>query len=257
MIETSGAPRGQGLAQGRALEPEIRAAVAGLRAGQGWLAWRRALGAVHRTSGRELARFVPQLHERLQGMAAAAQVPLAALELAEAARRARVVAEVAGSTIEGTVAAPRDLALRLRRSEPDAGGFASVELVGAPLASALAGVNAEGIAVACLGDGPPGRASVRLLAQDVLYRTRTFASAVDHVRRRAPYLRAWGELLLVCASGESGRLELADGELRVAPAPSREAARAELRLDAVNAKLDWRGETALVVDAAGDRGSSA
>ena len=56
MIETSGAPRDQGLDQATALMTEICTSVAALRGGRGWLAWQRELGAVRRGSGRSLSR---------------------------------------------------------------------------------------------------------------------------------------------------------------------------------------------------------
>ena len=242
MIETSGAPRDQGLDQATALMTEICTSVAALRGGRGWLAWQRELGAVRRGSGRSLSRFAPQLHERLQGIAGGCRVSVAALELGESLHRGRVVGAAKGARIEGAVEAS-GLDLVLRRSDPDAGGFPSVELTAPVLASALAGVNAEGIAVACADDGPPGALSARVLVQDLLLRVRTFASAIEHLRRRAYYLAPSGALLVAHASGEAARVELAAGRIHLHEPPASAGAGDEPRvyLDASSCELGWSG----------------
>jgi hypothetical protein len=131
----------------------------------------------------------------------------------------------------------------LRRSDTDAGGFPSVELTAPVLASALAGVNAEGIAVACVDDGPPGALSARALVQDLLLRVRTFASAIEHLRRRAYYLAPSGALLVAHASGEAARVELAAGRIRLHEPPASAGAGSEPRvyIDASSCELGWSG----------------
>jgi hypothetical protein len=242
LIEAVGAPHGQGLDQGRALAAEVREAVARERAGRGWLAWQREQRRAHRSAGRALQRFVPQLHERLQGIADAARVPLAALELAEARERGRALVCSKEGRLEGRLELREGLEPRVRRSAPDAGGFPSVELTLAPLASAFAGVNAEGIAVACLEDGPAGGPSLRSLVQDVLFRTRTLESAVEHVRRRGRYLRPSGRLLVAHAARAAVSLEITAGEVRVSepPEPAGVAGPPDLCIDARAGELVWR-----------------
>ena len=252
MIITRQSPRDQGADQAAALAADVRSCVAGLRAERGWLAWRLALHAARRGPGRSLSRFTPQLHERLQGIAEGSRVPVAALELGESLWRGRATCLAKDGLIEGNVAAPPGLALFLRRSEPDAGGFSSVELTAAPLASAFAGVNSEGIAAACVDDGPVSALPARLLVQDLLFRTRTFETAIEHVRRRAHYLGTTGALV-VCASGAGAALlELRAGRLSRGDASLAQGGESdefrfglgdgqELRIDAGSRELSFHG----------------
>jgi hypothetical protein len=242
MIETRGAPRDQGLDQATALAAEIRGSVAALRGGRGWLSWRRELETARRGCGRALSRFAPQLHERLQGIAEGCGVSLTALELGESLHRGRVVASAKGARIEGAVEAA-GFELILRHSDPDAGGFPSVELTAPVFASALAGVNSEGIAVACVDDGPRGAPPARALVQDVLFRVRTFASAIDHLRRRAAYLGSSGAVLIAHASGEAARVELQAGRilLQDAPASAGMESAPSVCIDATSCALVWSG----------------
>lgn len=220
MIDTAGAPHGQGLDQGFAAGCEVHDALGRLRQGRGWLGWRRARRAAHAGGGRAVQRFMPQQHERLQGIADAARVPLAALELGESHWRARAVACFKDGSIDAAFDLPPGLVPHVRRSTPDAGGFPSAELSAAPLASAFAGVNSEGIAALCLEDAATGLPSLRCLVQDVLFRTRTFASAIDHVRRRGAYLVASGRLLVASPIGEAATLEVVTGDVRVVDPPT-------------------------------------
>ena len=230
MIEACGAPRDQGLAQGRALRHELRAAV-------------RAVPSGFRSEvALPVRRFLPQQHERVAGIAAGAGLRLESLESLCFATRARGQAQVDGPllvsafTLGPSVGAPR-----VRRSVPDAGGFPSVELTAAPWAGCLAGVNSEGIALACLDDGGAGVPPLRLLCQDVLLRTRTHASALEHLRRRAPYLRAGGVVVLVASTGEATCLRLDRGALATAELPALAPATSTVRLDAASRALDFGG----------------
>lgn len=239
MLETRGAPRDQGRIQAQRLPTEIRDAIAALRGARGILRWRAQLRQAERDVGRSLARFTPQLHERMQGIAENCDLPVAALVLAESVLRASVRATAKNGVIEASIAPPAGLECLVRTTRPDAGGFPSVELTCAALASALAGVNCCGIAVACLDCGPPAARPARVLVSDVLLRTRSFAAAIDHVRRRAHYLQTTGTLLVSSATGEAIRLELSAGRLRELPAGVSDGSKPNLRLDGKKQALDW------------------
>lgn len=232
----SGAPRAQGYAQGRALRGDVRATIALWRRALGVRRWREALRAARRESGREIARFLPQQHERLQGLALGAGVPLVALVWLERSERLRLHAVALGSTLATEPEYADDWIVR--RSEPDAGGFASVEVSAPALAGCVAGLNRAGVVVACAEDGP----GLRLLAQDVLLRASRLEAAVEHVRRRAPYLRQDGTLLAIDARGEPLEIALRAGAVEVRAAPAADSDRRALRLDAAARVLEWRGE---------------
>jgi hypothetical protein len=235
-IVTSGAPRAQGYAQGRALRADVRASIALWRRALGPRRWCEALRAARREAGREIARFLPQQHERLQGLALAAGVPLAALVWLEQSERLRLGAVASGSTLAAEPEHADDWIVR--RSEPDAGGFASVELGAPALAGCVAGLNRAGVAVACAEDAP----GLRLLAQDVLLRASRLEAAVEHVRRRGPYLRQEGTLLAVDARGAPLELALRSGLLELGEPARGDASVRALRLDAAAVQLEWRGE---------------
>jgi hypothetical protein len=68
-------------------------------------------------------------------------------------------------------------------------------------------------------------------------------AAVDHLRRRAPYLRQDGTLLVADASGRTLALVLRAGALETRdPERGEPARRAALRLDPSTARFEWRGE---------------
>ncbi len=236
-IATSGAPRAQGWEQGRALRGDIRATFALWRRALGLWRWCEALRDVRREAAPAIARFLPQQHERMQGLALAAGVPLAALVWLERSERFRSGASASGAALalepehaDGWI---------VRRSEPDAGGFASVELVAPASAGCFAGLNRAGVGVACADDAP----GLRLVAQDVLLRAARLEAAVEQVRRRGPYLRQDGTLLAVDSRGSPLELELRGGALEVrAPAPGVPRGAAALRLDVSAGRLEWRGE---------------
>ncbi len=210
-VDTVGAPRAQGVAQGLALRSDIRASVVRARRARGRLAWWSALVAARRGPGLAVARFLPQQHERLEGIARAAGVSVAALEWLDA--EDRVALRVATEGVMVGAVAPPGIALVLRRSEPDAGGFASVELTGPAWAGCLGGVNGAGLAVVVALDAPRGEPSIRLLAQDLLLRAPRVDAAQEQVRRRAPYLRQSGALLVADPDAAPRRLELRAGAL--------------------------------------------
>jgi hypothetical protein len=236
VIVASGAPRAQGYAQGRALRGDVRATIALWRRALGLRRWCEALRAARRDAGREIARFLPQEHERLQGLALAAGVPLAALVWLERSERLRLRAVASGSTLAAEPEHADDWIVR--RSEPDAGGFASVELCAPALAGCVAGVSRAGVAVACAEDAP----GLRLLAQDVLLRAPRLEAAIEHVRRRAPYLRQDGTLLAMDARRAPLELALRSGALELCEPSGGDTGGRALRLDAATPLLEWRGE---------------
>jgi len=215
-IEAAGAPFDQGLAQGRALAREIRQGGFELRRRYGLLSWASARRGAHRGSGRSLQRFLPQMHERLRGIAAGAQVPDNVLELAENARRVSGVARATSAGIDAFFDLPVEQLL-LRRSLPDAVGFASVEVALAPFSGCLAGVNSEGVAVCVLEDRGAQGPSLRSYAQDFLMRASDVAGGAGHLRQRAGYARGDGSLLAVDRSGNALQLTLEGGAVSTRP----------------------------------------
>jgi hypothetical protein len=238
------------VAQGLALAGDIRASVVRARRARGRLGWWRALAAARRGPGLAVTRFLPQQHERLEGIARAAGVPVAALEWLDCCERVALRGHARGSRLAAP--APEDVSLVLRRSAPDAGGFASAEITAAAWAGCLCGVNRAGLAVLVLADAPPGDPSIRLLAQDLLLRAPGVSAALEHARRRAPYLRLCGSLLLADACGPPRRLDLRAGSASVAEAPaSGPHARGLLRIDAAARTLavEAPGAPALALEA--------
>jgi hypothetical protein len=220
LIEARGAPYAQGWQQGALLAPCLRAEVARARAELGRIRWWRATRRAHRGPGRIARRFLPQHHERLAGIAEGAGVRLSALELLDT--RHRVEARV-GLTREGVEVAlllPRFLeeAPILRRTFPDAGGFASLEIAGAASAGCVAGTNTEGIAVICERDRGPDSPSACVLAQEVLLRTSALGAGVDHALRRGSYVGGAWSLVLVDPSGAPARVEQDASGVRVTEA---------------------------------------
>lgn len=244
MLEASGAPVDQGRIQGGAFQGEIEAAIHRLRVRYGRLDWHALRRRCRLGPGRALARYLPQQHERLQGIARAARVSLDALLLCETLTRVAGVGGSKGGQLQASLDLHPELApmLMLRQSSPDAGGVVSVELTAAPWVGCLAGVNAEGVALACLEDRAPHEPSLRVLAQDLLFRARALEPGVEHLRRRAAYAGGTGVLLLADASGASLRAELCSGVLRLEDAPTRGAIALEptVSIDAAARRLVWR-----------------
>jgi hypothetical protein len=249
VIETPGAPYDQGWKQGAVLAEDVRTEVASLRAAAGCISWRSRLHAAHRGPARRVRRFLPQHHERLCGLAEAARVPLAALELLVASRRVAVSGGMRAGRLEARIDSDdiRDRLL-LRRTVPDAGGFASVELTAAPWAGCLAGVNAEGLAVLCERDEAGEAPTCRLLAQELLLRARGLDAARDHARRRGRYLGGVWSLLVLDAAGQALRVSCDDGGIR-----SSELAAGEPSLEGVVLTLEPSARR-LVMTGFGDSG---
>ncbi|MEE8558297.1 MAG: hypothetical protein V3T14_10470 [Myxococcota bacterium] len=244
MIDARGAPYEQGWEQGRAFEPEICAAVREMRAELGPPRWRRELKRTRRGLGLAAARFLPQHHERCSGIAAAAGVPVEAIDLLASRRRFGCAARIGGGLLQVDVPSPEAERLRLRRSVPDAGGFSSVELTDAPWAGSVAGLNGEGIAIACERDEPGDAPSVRLLVQELLLRVRDLPSAVEHARRRGSYLGGrWG-LILLDAYGGAARV-VSDGTgIRGEYAPILSSGRSgQLQLEPAKGEIVWRPDS--------------
>lgn len=222
-IEAAGAPFDQGAAQGRALAREIAHTREDLRDRYGWFAWRMAGRRAHVGSGRPMQRFLPQLHERLRGIAAGAGVRLRALELHESLDRIAGVASVDGTRLEGRLELPAATVgrLALRASRPDAVGFASVELICAGSAGCLAGVNEEGVGVVVVDERGSAGPAMRSYAQDLILRVPDARTAAQHMRLRSRYAGGSGALLVADKGGAALLLELAEGELEVSEAEPR------------------------------------
>lgn len=244
MITTAGAPVHQGRQQGEARRLLVQAAVGRVRERYSRLGWLLTLQGVRWDAGRKLACFLPQQHERLQGIARGARVSQAALELIETLYRVTGRGVCKAATLDACFEIPDELEplLTLRHSLPGSGGFASVELACAPWASCLAGVNNEGIGVLCLEDKGLDQPSLRLLAQDVLVRARAFSPAIDHLRRRAKYAGGTGTLLVADAAGNSARLTLLAGGVDVDESVGTGALVKEptVRIDCAERTLSWQ-----------------
>lgn len=244
MLEAAGAPFVQGHAQGRAFADGIAQTARGLRRQYGVATWYWTLSEVHLGSGRRMLRHTPQLHERLEGIAAGAEVDVRALELFDAQSRVAGVASSDGRALEARLEVPAELELLLfvRHSRPDAGGFASVELTCAPWTGCLAGVNENGLAALVVDDRAPGAPSVRVLAQDVIYRRDALEPALDHLRKRAAYSGATGRLCLQDGAGRAVEATLQDGALSVSELRRRTTPVAESTVTLESGSLGWRGE---------------
>ena len=233
VVRAEGAPVEQGRAQGTALAPAIRAELARRRTASGWLARRAIARRVAATSVRALATQLPWQRERIEGLAQAARVPERALVVAEAEIRIQAAAFADGPRLSFVFALEPAQAplLALRRSAPDAGGFASAELTLAPLAGCLCGVNAEGLAAAVLRDVSRDELSLRFHAQELLFRARDLVAGIDHLRRRAAYAGGSGTILAVQAGGAPALLHFARGALELEEPARLPAAGAALAIE--------------------------
>lgn len=242
MLEAAGAPYEQGHAQGRAYARGIANSARALRRQYGFGIWRVTLSEVHLGAGRRMLRHTPQLHERLEGIAAGARVDVRALELHGVQSRIAGVGSCDGATLEARLEIPAELEplLFVRHSRPDAGGFASVELTCAPWAGCLAGINESGLGVVVLEDRALDAPSLRVLALDLIYRRNEPEPGIEHLRKRAAYAGASGLLHLVAPGGRALRVELLDGELEVSElAPSGAVVESTVRLDPADRSLVW------------------
>jgi hypothetical protein len=234
VVRADGAPVEQGRAQGGLLSALIRGEVTRLRATHSWLARRALLRRVTVTSARALETQLPWQRERIEGLARAAGAPESLLLLGEAHVRIQGAAFRDGARLQAVFELGPELEslVVLRKSEPDAGGFASAELTLAPLAGCLAGVNSEGIAVIAVRDLSRDELSLRFHAQELLFRARDLDAGIDHLRRRAAYAGGSGTLVCADARGAVRVLEFAAGELEVSDAralpPRARAQRLEL-----------------------------
>lgn len=245
-ITAEGAPVEQGRAQGGILAVAIARELARQRNSLPWLARRALVRRVRETSARAIATQLPWQRERLEGIALAARVPIAGLELAEAFDRVQGAAFADGVKLQASFDLSHELAalLVLRTSRPDAGGFPSVELALAHLSGCLCGVNAEGIAVICVRDLAGDEPSLRFHTQEILFRARDLGAGIDHLRRRASYAGGTGSLLVADSNGETRLLELRHGALEVHDAallPAR-AASATVEIDTASRRLTWAGD---------------
>jgi hypothetical protein len=217
-----------------------------LRASLPWLARRALVRRVRATSARALETQLPWQRERIEGMAQAAGAPESLLLLGEALTRVQGAVFVqAGAPLQAAfdLAPEIESLVALRRSAPDAGGFASAELVLAPLAGCLCGVNAEGLATVCTRDLSRDELSLRFLAQELLFRARDLDAGIDHLCRRAAYAGGTGELVAADARGRVLVLELRAGRLEVRPAPPgpTRALRPQVELEPGAGRLTWLG----------------
>ena len=246
VIECRGDPRAMGFAQGRSCCPVVRARV--VHAGA--VTRKRVLRALlplttgrvlGRGMGREVIRHYPHLSERIQGLARGADLPFEALmELflravsgAAADRALSAEAAVAvGSTGErGGLVVARALsgsgvpgsAWILRHSRPEV-GFASHEVTLPWLASAVAGVNERGVAVAIAPDAMASESTAVvdarapdavLLVQECLQRFSDIQGCADWCSKRPVSGRA--SIVVADASGSALALEIGDGEPRAVP----------------------------------------
>jgi hypothetical protein len=246
-VEAAGAPFDQGAAQGVAQASQIRAALRELRARYGPLSWYGARRNARRCSGRPLQRFLPQLHERLRGLAAGAGVGRSALELIESLERAAGVGSAKGAVLEARLDLPEHLReqLALRVSRPDAVGFVSVELVLASGAGCLAGVNERGLAVAVLEERGVSGPSLRSYAQDLLLRAESLEVATAHLRMRASLAGGSGALIALDRGGSGLRLALDAGALSSEPLVHGGApVHSTLRLDCEACSIAWGQQSA-------------
>ena len=119
-----------------------------------------------------------------------------------------------------------------------------MELTDAPWAGSIAGLNGEGIAVACEGDDPGDTPSARLLVQELLLRVRDLPSAVEHARRRGSYLGGRWELTLLDAYGGAARVVSDGTRIRgeYAPILSSEG-RGQLQLEPAKGEIVWRPDS--------------
>lgn len=245
-VECEGAPRDLGLDQGRAFRDAIRdrAARVGVRGRRRFASLLQPLVAgrvLGRGVGRALLRHYPHQAERFDGVALGTELSLesvVALFARETAgwdvglrgdalrAEAAIAAEQAGGArVLRTLGGGPDRRWVLRRSRPEI-GFRSLEVTLPWLASAVAGVNEAGVAVAIAPRTAPPRAgegqansrdgeavSAVLLVQECLQRFADLAACLDWCTKRP----VWGNssLLLADASGEVAAVEVAGSVRRV------------------------------------------
>ena len=245
VIECGGDPRAMGRQQGRALRASVRDRLT--QCGVDWRTrhWRAtcslrpfASGSVLGGGmGREIVRHYPHLCERIQGLAAGAEVSVPALMqlfirasmneisgdplFAESEAVANCDQPEARLTRGLSNGSGAGSAWLVRRSRPDV-GFASVELTLPWLMSSVAGVNEAGLSAAFAPKAtPPGprRAAVArapslsLLIQECLQRFESLEACVDWSLKRP----ASGDacLLVVDACGAAAAVDFSGRQRRV------------------------------------------
>jgi hypothetical protein len=234
-IDCEGAPRDLGVAQGRACRAAVRDHVA--RSGAALRRRRYPVltpwssgSVVGRGAGREIVRHYPHLAERMAGLALGADLPfeslvgslLAPASTSSAALCAPALALACEESAAGGVLAVRTLvqteapgaAWVLRRSRPEV-GFASVEITLPWLASAVAGVNAEGVAavLAHTAASSSGGVPPLLLVQECLQRFASIDGCLDWCLKRSAEGNA--TIFLAHPSGGVAAVEFDGSERRV------------------------------------------
>ena len=244
-LAADGAPVEQGEAQGRIFARAIARELSRQRNALPWLARSALVRRVRATSARAIATQLPWQRERLEGIALAARVPLADLELAEALDRFQGAVFARDDVLQVAFDLPPELRelLLIRTSRPDAGGFPSVELAFAHLSGCLCGVNSEGIAAVCVRDLGRDEPSLRFHTQEILFRARDLAAGIDHLRRRASYAGGSGTLIVADANGVVRELGLSGGTLEVRDANHlpEHAAAPMVEIDTAARRLVWSG----------------
>lgn len=261
-IECVGDPRAMGHCQGLAYRAAIRActAAAGVRSRRGRLPSLRALTSgtgLGRGTGREVIRHYTHLAERMAGIARNADVPFSSLmelfckstcgagpdeelvasAVAIGARRVEdvgvgplVLRTLAGSSFE-------DSPWILRKSRPEV-GFASAEITLPWLATAVAGINEAGVAIAMAprstsyGGGVSARHAPHavLLVQECLQRFEDLAGCLDWCRKRP---RSGNVSLIIADAGaQLAQIEVEGPECRIVEVDSGVA------LDGASADID-------------------
>lgn len=231
IIECAGDPRAMGRAQGGACRDAIRErlARAGIRhRGRARASLRPFLAGPVLGAGmaREIVRHFPHLGERFQGMARGAGTSVDALmDLFVRGASGELPDEpiAAEARLGGRAGAHAVVARSLqaearwiaRRSRPEV-GFASVELTLPWTATAVAGVNVAGVAVA-IAPTAAGRGglspSCQLLVQECLQRFGDVAGCLDWCAKRP--VSGGATLVLADASGASTAVSIAGDERRV------------------------------------------
>jgi hypothetical protein len=276
-IECVGDPRAMGHGQGLAHRVAIQASLAelGLPIRRSRLPSLFALTSgsdLGRGTGREVIRHYTHLAERMAGIARNADVPLsslmhlfcvntngttrnkqlgtrtdASLEAEAIAIGAQDVQDItAGPLVLRTLAGSTFEASRwiLRKSVPEV-GFASAEITLPWLATAVAGINQAGVAVAMaprsapLGsDANASMANARnaphavLLVQECLQRFEDLAGCLDWCRKRPRFGNV--SLIIADAQGHVARVEIQGVECRVVEPES------GFTIDGASAEMDQR-----------------
>ena len=248
IVEAAGAPFDQGIAQGVSLGREIKTVRRQLRGRFGPVAWYGACRRAHARAAKPMQRFLPQMHERLRGIAGGARIAVRALELHDTVERFASVGSLDGKLLEGRFDPARAAQLFVRRSKPDAVGFASIEITAPGFAGCLAGVNERGVAALVVDELSSHGPSMRCYAQDLIMRAPNAEAGVQHFRLRARYAGGDGALLVADAAGRAYRLDLRGGELQESPLPPMPAPAggSTVTLDTAERALRFAAQTATV-----------